>query len=228
MSNIIGDYFKNFSKEQKEAVIAILVLIGLSDGESNENNKELVYTEFYRKHLNVEINCVKEKIAKSQIYNLINYLSSCSDEEKAILIFICRGMANIDSEANDSEIKIIDQISKQLRFDLDKYYSDPNNRNRSINLDNYFKLLIFPNGLEDIEQGGEILNHFLNTKVDQDHARRAYIEITVSFQLAQIQSVQYLEDKLKRLMLDILPANLEVFYKFLRGRILLRMNKDVQ
>ncbi len=220
----IGNFFNRFSTDQKKAIIASLSLIGVCDGDADDQNTELLYTEYFRKQLNVDAKNLTTDLHKKGIFNLIAPLANCSNAEKAALIFIFRGMANIDNEANEKEIEIIDSISKQLNFDLDKYYLNPDNEDDANKMNVFLKENIFPNGNADLDQGSDIINHFLIGKLSKEDAKQAFIHLAVTYELAKIRNLNNLRAEIKSLKLDMTSENIELLKKFLRGRILMRMN----
>jgi len=114
-------FFKDLSDNQKEAIIISLMVLSECDGALDEQKTELVYTEFIRKSLNVDTNKIKNSVKGAGISSLVDTLKRCSNPQKAIIIFIFRGLINIDKEANSIEIEMLDRISEQLNFNLDSY-----------------------------------------------------------------------------------------------------------
>lgn len=217
-------FFKDLSDNQKEAIIISLMVLSECDGALDEQKTELVYTEFIRKSLNVDTNKIKNSVKGAGISSLVDTLKRCSNPQKAIIIFIFRGLINIDKEANSIEIEMLDRISEQLNFNLDSYYASMENSNDNELISILLKELIFPNGLADVEQGGEIINHFLNTKISKEEAIQVFIQIATMYELCKIRSLNNLTIDLDQFSLDIPSENYALIYKFLRGRILTRLS----
>lgn len=220
-------FFNKLSNDQKKGVISALTLIGICDGDSEKQGSELAYIEYYCKHLNVKGKEIISEMNKG-ITNLIQPLRDCSEIEKAVLIFIFRGMANIDTEANEKELKLINRISQLMNFDLDSFYADTNKSTDQHKVSLFFKDMIFPNWETDIEEGAKIINHLASTKITDEKAREAYLNLATTYELSEIRTLEEFERNIDSIGIDLSYENTLLLHKFLRGKIIQRLTNTIK
>src|SRR5215471_16531926 len=204
MSSLLEPQLKNFisnlSSKKRETIMLSLMLLCTAYGDEFDKS-ELMYLDFYGNLLDVDRKRLYEKMYNSKNLSLVDGFAEFTILEKAFLIFILRGIANIDFEASVAELNMIDSIARLLKFNFQEFFDNPKYDRDTFKLSAIMKELILPI-FRDVVNGGKLIYELSQQTIDKIEAEDLYSALVFHFEFAPVRNLENFTAELNHLELD--------------------------